>query len=251
MKVITVINQKGGVGKSTTANALAAGLATKKRVLAVDLDGQGNLTFISGATSTGGAAAILQDPSRTASEIIKADEYDLIPSGDALTAADIVITGARKQYHLHEALHTIKGNYDYCIVDTPPALGILTVNALTAANGIIIPAAADILSMQGVSQLTQTITTLKTGSNSALNIYGILLTRHNPRTILTRDMSDIFAGIAKELDTKLFKATIREATAIKEAQAMRQSIFKYAPKSKVAADYRAFVKEVKKELDKR
>lgn len=169
--------------------------------------------------------------------------WDIIASNKALAGADAVMTETGKEYRLREALQDIKKDYDYIIVDTPPALGILTINALTASQSIIIPAQADIYSLQGIEQLAETIKPVRRYTNSSLKIAGILLTRYNPRSVLSKEIA-VFAGkLADKLNTKLFKATIREAIAIKEAQISQQDIFTYAPRSKVAGDYRAFIEE--------
>ena len=138
----------------------------------------------------------------------------------------------------------MKGKYDYCIVDTPPALGILTVNALTAATGAIIPAQADIFSLQGISQLGGTLDAVKKYCNPDLSVMGILLTRYNDRAVIGREAAEMTERTAGQLGTELFTARIRECTAIKEAQARRQSIYSYAPKSNAAADYAALVAEI-------
>ena len=139
---------------------------------------------------------------------------------------------------------TIYGKYDYCIIDTPPALSILTINALTACTGAIIPAQADIYSLQGIGQLNNTIQTIKKYCNPALTIKGIILTRYNSRSVLSKEVTEMIEQTAAELNTKVFDTKIRECTAMKEAQAMKQDIFTYAPKSNASADYNAIIKEL-------
>lgn len=153
------------------------------------------------------------------------------------------LTEMGKEYRLKEALEPVKNNYDYIVIDTPPALGILTINALTAADDIIIPAQADIYSIDAIGQLSSTVKAVKQYTNSKLSIKGILLTRYSDRTILSRDLADMIQRTAEQLSTKLFNATIREAIGIKEAQAQKQDIFSYSGNSKVAADYMQFVEE--------
>ena len=161
-----------------------------------------------------------------------------------MAVADATLTATGKEYRLKEALQALKGKYDYCIVDTPPALGILTVNALTAATGAIIPAQADIFSLQGIGQLGGTLDAVKKYCNPDLSVMGILLTRYNDRAVIGREAAEMTERTAGQLGTKLFTARIRECTAIKEAQARRQSIYSYAPKSNAAADYAALVAEI-------
>lgn len=245
MEVIAVINQKGGVGKSTTVHAIGAGLALKGyRVLYIDLDAQGNLSYTLGA-NTGGLTAmeLLQGKSQQAT-IQRTAQGDIIASSPSLAGADTIITATGKEYRLREALEPLKKNYDYCIIDTPPALGILTINALTACTGAIIPAQADIYSLQGISQLHSTIETVKRYCNPALSIKGIVLTRYNPRAIISREVADMIEQTAGQLQTKLYNAKIRECTAIKEAQATQQSIYSYAPRSNATTDYTALIAEI-------
>lgn len=246
MKTIAVINQKGGVGKSTTTLALGAGLALKGyRILYVDLDAQGNLTYTIGADPNGyNALRVLQQPETATEEVQHTEQGSIIASSPALAGADTLITQTGKEYKLKEALATIADNYDYCVIDTPPALGILTINALTACTGVIIPAQADIYSLQGISQLNSTIETVKQYCNPSLSIMGIVLTRYNKRSIIRREVAETLEQTAKQLHTKLYKAKIRECTALVEAQATKKSIYSYAPRSNATADYTALVNEI-------
>ena len=249
MKTIAIINQKGGVGKSTTAAQLASGLSLKGyKTLSIDLDAQGNLTYSFGASTDGATAlGVLTGEVKTADAIQHTEQGDIIPANKALSGADAFISDTGKEYRLKEALELISGQYDYCIIDTPPALGILTVNALTACDSVVIPAQADIYSLQGIEQLAETIKPVKKYCNPALTIEGILLTRYSPRSVLSRDIADLAGQLAEKLGTKLFTATIREAVAVKEAQINQQSLYTYAPKAKVTEDYTAFVAEIIRE----
>lgn len=246
MKTYAIINQKGGVGKSTTALAIGAGLALKGySVLYVDLDAQGNLSYTLKANTNGyNALGVLQRPETAKEEIQHTEQGDIIASSPALAGADTALTATGKEYRLKEALDSLSGLYDYCIIDTPPALGVLTINALTACNGAVIPAQADIYSLQGISQLNNTIQTVKKYCNPALSIIGILLTRYNGRSIIRREVAEMAEQTAQSLNTKLFKVKIRECTALVEAQATRQDIYSYAPKSNATADYKALVAEI-------
>ena len=245
-EIIAVVNQKGGVGKSTTAEAMGAWLTLKGyKVLYIDLDAQGNLSYTLGTDNKGLTAMDILARSKSAEDAIKhTEQRDIIASSPALAGADTIITTTGKEYRLREALEPVKKMYDYIIIDTPPALGILTINALTACTGAIIPAQADIYSLQGIGQLYSTIDTVKRYCNPTLTIKGIVLTRYNPRTIISRDVADMIEETAGRLHTRLHKAKIRECIAIKEAQATEQTIFSYAPKSNAAADYKALVNEI-------
>jgi len=252
VKIIAIINQKGGVGKSTTAMAIGAGLSFKGyRVLCIDLDAQGNLSNTMGIDSTSmtcySSMNVLNDNITAEQAIQHTKQGDIIASSPALSAADTVITELNKEYRLREALVPVHNNYDYAIIDTPPALGILTVNALVAATDCLIPAQADVYSLHGINQLYRTIQLVKTYCNPQLNIMGILLTRYTGRTVISRDVSKMMAQTAGQIETKLYSTRIRECTAVKEAQAVRQNIFTYAKRSNAAKDYNALIIEILKE----
>ena len=246
MKIYSIINQKGGVGKSTTALAIGAGLTLKGySVLYVDLDAQGNLSYTLGADTQGyNSMGALQRPETAKEEIQHTAEGDIIASSPTLAAADTILIDTGKEYRLKEALNSLSGLYEYCIIDTPPALGILAINALTACRGAIIPAQADIYSLQGIGQLNSTIQAVKKYCNSSLSIKGIVLTRYSSRSVISREVAETLEKTAEQLNTKLYKTRIRECTALKEAQATRQNIYSYAPKSNATADYTALVEEI-------
>jgi len=245
-RIIAVANQKGGTGKSTTAAALGAGLVLRGyKVLYVDLDAQGNLSYSLGATDTGlSILDVLVGNTDALTALQHTQQGDIIASCAGLASADTVITSTGKEYKLREALAPIKGKYDFIIIDTAPALGILTVNALTACTWAIVPAQADIFSLQGIGQLYTTIDAVRRYCNPELTIKGILLTRHNSRTILSRDLTAMIEQTAERLHTKLFTTVIRETVTIKEAQASQQGIFDYSPKSNAAQDYGALLDEI-------
>ena len=244
--IYAIINQKGGVGKSTTAHAVAAGLSLKGyRVLAVDMDAQMNLSYTCRADTEGATVLSMLLGEATAKDVIQhTEDGDIIPASKALAGADAFISNTGKEYKLREALEPVKKSYDYIILDTPPALGILTINALTACDSIIIPAQADIYSIQGIAQLVETMRPVQKYCNPALRIEGILLTRYSNRTVLSREVAEMIEQQAAVLGTKVFHTTIREAVAVKEAQITRNSLYRYAPKAKVTEDYRAFVDEL-------
>lgn len=245
-RAIAIINQKGGVGKSTTAATLAAGLHLKgHKTLAVDLDAQGNLSYTAGAKTDGATIlGVLTGEVKAEDAIQHTASGDIIAASKALAGADAFITDTGKEYKLKEALEGLRGEYDFIIVDTPPALGILTINALTACDTIIVPAQADIYSLQGIQQLAETMKPVKKYCNPDLKISGILLTRYNPRSVLSREVADFAEQLAARMGTQVFKTTIREGIAVREAQIRQQTLFSYAPKAKVTADYTSFIEEL-------
>lgn len=247
--IIAIINQKGGVGKSTTAHAIGAGLSLKgHRVLYVDLDAQGNLSYTLDADNTGltGKSALEMLEGRVSPEkaIQHTAQGDIIASSPALAGADAVLTAVGKEYRLKEALEVLKGKYEYIVIDTPPALGILTINALTACNGCIIPAQADIYSLHGINQLYSSIQTVRRYCNPDLSVYGILLTRYNSRAVISREVAEMLEQTAGQLQSKLYSSRIRECTALKEAQALKMDIYSYAPRSNASSDYKALIDEL-------
>ena len=243
---IAVINQKGGVGKSTTSNAIGAGLFQRGyKVLFIDLDAQGNLSYSMKCENKPLSSLEVLTGTATAREAtLTTPQGDIIPASPALASADTIITDTGREYRLKEALEPLKEVYDYIIIDTPPALGTLTINALTACDSVIIPAQADIYSLQGIGQLNQTIQTVKRYCNKGLTIKGIVITRYSPRAVLTRDMTDLLEDTAKQLNTKVFASRIRECIALKEAQASQIDIFTYNPRSNAGIDYKALLEEM-------
>jgi chromosome partitioning protein len=134
-------------------------------------------------------------------------------------------------------------------MDTPPSLNIITINALTASDYAVIPAQADIFSLQGITQLGQTIEAVKRYTNKDLKVLGIVLTKHNTRSILSRDLQKVITDTAMQLHTKVYKQYIREAVAVREAQAMKQDVFSYDPKSNATQDYDALMNEIWKDIN--
>lgn len=245
METIAIINRKGGVGKTATAQALGAGLAAKgKKVLYVDLDSQTNLSYVLGADTEQQSSMDLLLHETTAKQAIQhTPQGDIIAGSEDLAAADTQITENRKEYRLKEALEELTPLYDYVIIDTPAALGTLTINALTASQSAIVTVQPDAFSLQGLGQLNKAIETVKKYCNHDLQIKGILLTRFTYRPVLSRDMLSNMEDAAEQLNTFVYEKPIRECISVKEAQASQQDIFTYAPRSNAAIDYKAFIDE--------
>ena len=250
-KVIAVINQKGGVGKTTTAHAIGAWLQIKKKkqVLFIDLDQQGNLTYSTNSSHSNYSSLQLLATGELKPEKIQQTEsgFNVIPSDPKLANIDVLLNETGKEYKLKEALENLEG-FDYVVIDTPPSVNVIMINALTASHYAVIPAQADIFSLQGITQLGQTLEAIKRYTNKELKVLGIVLTRHNPRTIISRDLHEVIEQTAKQLDTKVYPQVIRESVSVKEAQATRKDIFTYDAKSNTSQDYSDLMQAMWKEI---
>jgi len=244
-RITIIANQKGGVGKTTTAHALIAGLTYKGySALAVDIDPQGNLTYTMNADP--GAAGVYELMKRTAvaNQVIQhTAQGDIIGGSLMLAGSDMEFTDTGREYILSETLEPLRSDYDYIIIDSPPTLGILTINALTAADDLIVPLGADAYSLQGLSQLHTTIGKVKKHCNPALRVAGLLITRHSERTVIGRDLREIIETKASFVGSRVFDSVIRESVAIKESQARQASPYAGVVKNNAAADYMSFVDE--------
>ena len=245
-EIIAVCNQKGGVGKSTTAVTMAAGLTLKGfNVLLIDLDAQCNTTYSSRASKEGGTSlGLLLNEGKIQDAIQRTSVCDVVAGSKALAGADAYLTETGREYRLRDALEPVADLYDYIVIDTPPALGVITTNALTAATKVIIPAQADIYSIQGIADLSDTIRTVRKYCNRELKVEGILLTRYSSRPGYNQEIMELACEIAKNIGTKVFKATIREAISVKKAQAAQQTLYESDPKGKVTQDYESFLQEL-------
>lgn len=246
-EIIAITNQKGGVGKTTTTAALIASLHERgKQVLGVDLDPQGNLGFSLGVDI---------ENSHTLYEVFKkqigieqalcsATYGDLLPSNILLSGVELECNKPGREYMLKTELSLIADRYDYIIIDTPPALNLLTVNAYVAADKLIIPMAPEILSLLGVTQIKETIETVRQYYNPSLQVIGILLNKFNSRLNLNRDVLELSQQIAQQLDTKVFESKIRQSVLVAEAPAHGESVVTYAPNCKPALDFTNLVDEI-------
>lgn len=243
-QILTITNQKGGVGKTTTAQIIACYLAhTGQRVLVIDSDPQCNLTLCSDT---------LKPPKTTLFDLVttprnsKNATYETT-QGYHLIAGDVRLAGHDlddKPFVFKNLIAPLLDSFDYCIIDTPPTLGILTVNALSCSSGVVVPLLPDILSLQGLSQLVGLISTVQKKTNPYLKLEGILITKYSSRSVINRTLYQEIVKRAGLLDTKVFEATIREAVAIKECQLMKKNLFTDYPKAKVTEDYRRFIEEL-------
>lgn len=246
-KTIAVVNQKGGVSKSTTAQIIGNALTLKgARVLFVDLDAQGNLTYALGnPQSPVTAYDVLTSDTAAHDGIIETEQGDLLASSPLLATLDGVLRSKHGRASiLKQALASVQDEYEYIILDTPPALGDAVINALTAAETVVIPVKADAFSLQGLGALSQTLEAVRTSTNPGLKISGILLQQFNRRTVLSRQISEMVESTAQQLHTRVFNSTIRDATAIREAQALQVNVVEYVRRARVNDDIQAFMAEL-------
>ncbi len=244
-EVISLANQKGGVAKTTTTLNLAVALAELgNRVLCVDLDPQGNLTMSQGI-----------DPDRVEksmynvlvddlpiSEVIVKREVDVAVASLDLAGAEIAMsTKIGRERSLEKALKEVQGDYDYICIDTPPSLGLLTINALTASNKVIIPVQCEYLSMRGLVQLQNTLTMIQENLNPDVQIAGILPTMFDSRTLHAREAVSMLEETFGDL---VFKSRIRKAVKFAEAPVRGSSVLKYDTQSRAASYYRNLAKEI-------
>lgn len=246
MEIYTTAIQKGGTGKTTTAAILAQAAAHRgRRVLAIDLDPQCNMTFALAANAAPGTGSSYDLLTGTpAAELIQttAQGLDVIPAAWDLST---ISSGKGSARRLQRAIEPIRGDYDCIIIDTPPTAGELQYNAMQAATGLIIPLQADIYNLQSLYQITDTARQIQ-GSNPALQITGIVFTQFDGRSTIARQMKETIESQAAAMGVPSL-GVIRAAVVVKEAAALQQSLFSYAPKSKPAADYLALYEKITQE----
>ncbi|MDR1482537.1 MAG: ParA family protein [Synergistaceae bacterium] len=245
--IIAIANQKGGVAKTTTTASVAAALKRRGfRVLTIDLDPQGNLSDSLGAEmfKLPTTYELLKRVSLAPDVTQHLDACDIIPSNIMLAGIEQeLLSETGKEYRLKETLRPISDRYDYILIDTPPSLGVLTINALTCADKVIIPTTAGIFAANGIQQLNNTILNIKKYCNQGLQPAGILLTKFNPRTMVGQEMKELTRHLGQHINTKVFHTFIRVSVAVEEAQANKLDLFSYRQDSTVAQDYNAFVQE--------
>ena len=244
-KVISISNHKGGVGKTTSAINIGAGLnLLKKKVLLIDLDPQANLTQSLGLINQERNiyGALRGEYKLEPIEIFKG--LDVIPSTLDLSGAEIELSSEPgREYILKELIEPLRASYDFIIIDSPPSLGLLTINSFTASDEILIPLQAQFLALQGLAKLVEVIDKIKGRLNKGLIVGGVFITQYDSRKVLNRDVVETIQAHFKD---QVFKTKVRDNIALAEAPAQGLDIFRYSSKSYGAEDYLALSKEVLK-----
>jgi chromosome partitioning protein len=247
-EIIACANQKGGVGKTTTVVNLATYLALAgKRVLVVDLDPQGNATSGLGVDRSAAANSIY--PALTGDgpvgELIGSTQVDglwLIPSASDLAGAEVELVALpQRERRLERALGGLRNDFDYLLLDCPPAVGLLTVNALTAADGVLVPIQCEYYALEGLSQLLSTIELVRDHLNPRLRLAGVLLTMYDGRTTLS---ADVAAEVRSHLGRRVFETVVPRSVRLAEAPSYGRPIARYSPESRGAQAYQALAHEV-------
>lgn len=246
MKTIAILNHKGGTGKTTSTSNIGAGLARlKKKTLLIDIDPQANLTEGLGIRDTDVSIynAIRDDRYKTPLPIIELSEYlHLVPSSLDLLGAELeLVSRSKRESILEKLLEDVKWNYDYVIIDCPPAMGLLTLNALVPSDSVLVPLEAEFYAYKGIDRLISIIENVQFNFNPHLYIGGVFITKCNSQRVLTENIK---TSVKKHFGDKLFDTSIRVNVALAEAPVTGQDIFNYAPNSNGAIDYSNLVDEI-------
>ena len=251
-KVLAIANQKGGVGKTTTSVNLAASLTvTRKNVLLIDLDPQGNATTGSGIDKNSLTLSIYDLLSNNAStdEVLLRPEagYDLLPANGDLVASEVeLMAGDDRELRLRSIVDAVRSNYDFIVVDCPPSLNMLTINALVAADGVVIPMQCEYYALEGLSALVDTISAIRDRLNPSLKIEGILRTMYDPRSKLT---SEVNGQLFNYFGDAVYRTVVPRNIRLAEAPSYGKPVIKYDKQSRGAIAYLALAGELLRRHD--
>ena len=247
-KIITIANQKGGVAKTTTAQALSAGLKDRGyKILAIDIDPQGNLSSSINAEvySRETIYDVMTKQTDVKKIIQKLDAFDIVPANIILAGIEHkLLVEPGREFRLDETvISPVAAEYDYIIIDTPPTLGILTMNAIMAADEVIIPTTASIFAAAGIEQLKLFADSIiPYRKRGVLKYNGILVTKYNPRTTVSKELKEFTEELSKIIGTKVYETYIRFSVSVEEAQVQKVDIFSY-DKNNISEDYNLFIDE--------